>query len=363
MRQLTILGIETSCDETAAAVVNERGEILSSLVLSQLEEHRTFGGVVPEIAARAHIDHLHSLIKAAMDDAKLNFNDLSGVAATCGPGLIGGVMIGMMAAKAIAASQNIPFIAVNHLEGHALTPRLTDKIEFPYLLLLVSGGHTQILVAEDVGQYRRLGTTLDDAAGECFDKSAKLMGLGYPGGVQVQNMAAICKNPKAAIARFNLPTPMKGRKEPDFSFSGLKTAVRLHVEALPPGDLAREDVADLSYALQNAMAEIIADRCKKAMAIFKANYKAKEPTLVVSGGVAANTAIRARLETLCSKEKFRAYAPPISLCGDNAAMIAWAGLERLQKLVPHGDPLNTKARPRWPLDPTAEARQGAGVKA
>jgi N6-L-threonylcarbamoyladenine synthase len=361
-KPLTILGIETSCDETAASVVNAEGKILSNLVLSQLEEHRAFGGVVPEIAARAHIDHLHTLIKAAMEDASLKFSDLDGVAATCGPGLIGGVMIGMMAAKAIAASQNIPFIAVNHLEGHALTPRLTtngaDKIEFPYLLLLVSGGHTQLLVAEGVGRYKRLGTTLDDAAGECFDKSAKLMGLPYPGGPELQKIAAECKNPKGALKRFPLPTPMKGRKEPDFSFSGLKTAMRLHVEKLPAGDLQRGDIADLACAFQHTMAEVIADRCEKAIALFKKSYRPAQPTLVVSGGVAANIAIRARLKELCVQENFRAYAPPIALCGDNAAMIAWAGLERLQTLTPHGDPLDTKARPRWPLDPSAEARQG-----
>jgi N6-L-threonylcarbamoyladenine synthase len=345
---MNILGIETSCDETSASVVNEKGEILSNLVLSQLDEHRAFGGVVPEIAARAHIDHLHTLIKAAMSDANLTFKDLSAVAATCGPGLIGGVMIGMMAGKAIAASQNIPFIAVNHLEGHALTPRLTDNIAFPYLLLLVSGGHTQLLVAEGVGKYTRLGTTLDDAAGECFDKSAKLMGLPYPGGPELQKIAAECKNPKEALKRFPLPTPMKGRKEPDFSFSGLKTAVRLHVEKLPAGELKREDVADLAHAFQHTMAEVVADRCKKAIAIFKTKYKPLEPTLVVSGGVAANTAIRARLEELCKKEGLRAYAPPVALCGDNAAMIAWAGLERLR--LGQRDPLDTKARPRWPLD-------------
>ncbi len=358
---MKVLGIETSCDETAASVVNERGEILSSLVLSQLKEHRAFGGVVPELAARAHIDHLHTLIKGAMDDAKLSFSDLDGVAATCGPGLIGGVMIGMCAGKAIAASQNIPFIAVNHLEGHALTPRLTDKIAFPYLLLLVSGGHTQLLVAEGVGKYKRWGTTLDDAAGECFDKSAKLMGLGYPGGPRVQEFATKCKDPKAALERFPLPTPMKGRKELDFSFSGLKTAIRMSVEALPEGDLQPNDIADLAHALQTTMADVIADRCKRAITRFKAEYKTDTPTLVISGGVAANIAIREKLNTLCEKYKIRSYAPPVSLCGDNAAMIAWAGLERLSEGLENT--LDFKARPRWPLDPSAAPRQGAGVKA
>ncbi|MEM7651459.1 MAG: tRNA (adenosine(37)-N6)-threonylcarbamoyltransferase complex transferase subunit TsaD, partial [Pseudomonadota bacterium] len=351
---------ETSCDETAAAIVNDDGDILANLVLSQLNEHREFGGVVPEIAARAHIDHLNTLIKAAMSDAKLRFEELDGIAATCGPGLIGGVMIGMIAGKAIAASQKLPFIAVNHLEGHALTPRLIDNIQFPYLLLLVSGGHTQILVVEDVGQYKLWGSTLDDAAGECFDKSAKLMGLPYPGGPELQKIAASCENPGKALARFSLPTPMKGRKELDFSFSGLKTAIRLEVEKLPPanekGELKRADIADLAHAFQSTMADVIADRCKRAIERFKAEYSPAEPTLVVSGGVAANIAIREKLQTLCEEHNMRSYAPPIKLCGDNAAMIAWAGLERLQK-GPNGfkgDPLDFKARPRWPLDDAAK---------
>ena len=351
-----ILGIETSCDETAAAVVDGQGNILSNLVLSQLEEHRAFGGVVPEVAARAHLDHLDTLIRAAMDDANLKFSDLSGVAATCGPGLIG-----MMAGKAIAAARDIPFIAVNHLEGHALTPRLTDKIEFPYLLLLVSGGHTQILIAEDVGSYKRWGTTLDDACGECFDKSAKIMGLPYPGGPELEKIAATCTNPAKALARFPLPRPMIGRKELDFSFSGMKTAVLNHVHALPEGDLKREDIADLSHALQTAIAEVLAERTGKALEKFIATYKPARPSLVVSGGVAANNAIRQRLEKLASANGTKLYAPPLALCSDNAAMIAWAGVEKLRR--GQSDPLDFKAKPRWPLDPGAEPRQGAGVKA
>ncbi|MCB1652252.1 MAG: tRNA (adenosine(37)-N6)-threonylcarbamoyltransferase complex transferase subunit TsaD [Alphaproteobacteria bacterium] len=358
---MNILGLETSCDETSAAVVNERGEILSNLVLSQLEEHRAFGGVVPEIAARAHVEHLHRLIEAAMDDAGLGFEDLDGVSATCGPGLIGGVMVGMMAGKAIAASQHIPFVAVNHLEGHALTPRLTDGLAFPYLLLLVSGGHTQILVAEGVGRYRRWGTTLDDAAGECFDKAAKLMGLNYPGGPEVQKIASECKDGEAAIKRFGLPAPMKGRAELDFSFSGLKTAVRLAVEALPEGDLQRSDIADLAYVFQDTVADVMVDRCARALDKFKSEYKMASPALVVSGGVSANSAIRARLEALCFGQGVRFYAPPLKLCGDNAAMIAWAGYERLR--AGYQDGLDFKARPRWPLDPDAAPRHGAGVKA
>ena len=362
---MKILGIESSCDETAVSVIDGEapvGErILSSLILSQLEEHRAFGGVVPEVAARAHIDHIHTLITATLEDANTTFDDLNGIAATCGPGLIGGVMIGMMAGKAIAAAKNLHFIAVNHLEGHALTPRLTDDTQFPYLLLLVSGGHTQILVAEGVGQYKRWSTTLDDAAGECFDKSAKLMGLPYPGGPEIQKIATECRDPEAALKRFNLPAPMKGRKELDFSFSGLKTAVRQAVEALPEGDLKREDIADLAHAFQHTVADIIADRCTRAIEKFNAEYNIDQPTLVVSGGVAANTAIRKKLYALCKEQNIQTYAPPLSLCGDNAAMIAWAGYEHLKS--GKTDTLDFKARPRWPLDPNAEPRHGAGVKA
>ncbi|GJL86167.1 MAG: tRNA N6-adenosine threonylcarbamoyltransferase [Micavibrio sp.] len=358
---INILGIETSCDETSASVVNDKREILSNLVLSQLKEHEAFGGVVPEIAARAHMEHLDTLIKAALKDADLSFDELDGVAATCGPGLIGGVMVGMMAGKAIAAAKDIPFIAVNHLEGHALTPRLTDSIEFPYLLLLISGGHTQILVTEDVGQYKRWGTTLDDAAGECFDKSAKLMGLPYPGGPNLEKMAAQCKDPEKALKRFSLPLPMKGRKGCDFSFSGLKTAIRTHVEKLPEGDLQQEDIADLAYAFQVTMAQTLSNRCESAMRDFLKQYTAKTPTLVVSGGVSANSAIRQALTAITARHDMNLYAPPLELCSDNAAMIAWAGLERLQKGLQ--DNFDFKARPRWPLDPDAAPRQGAGVKA
>ena len=355
---MKILGIETSCDETAVAIIDGKAppekRIKANLVLSQLEEHRVFGGVVPEVAARAHIEHIHTLMKGALEDAKLTFDDLDGIAATCGPGLIGGVMIGMIAGKAIAAAKNIPFAAVNHLEGHALTPRLTDDTAFPYLLLLISGGHTQILVAEDVGKYKRLGSTLDDAAGECFDKSAKLMGLPYPGGPEIQKIASECDDPQAALERFNLPTPMKGRKELDFSFSGLKTAVRNAVEALPEGNLQRKDIAELACAFQETVAKIIADRCTRAIEHFKTEYKTDTPTLVVSGGVAANTAIREKLTEICTSQNVQSYAPPLSLCGDNAAMIAWAGYEKLKN--GQSDPLDFKARPRWPLDPDTKPR-------
>lgn len=360
---MIVLGIETSCDETAAAVVDSERGILSSLVLSQLKEHEAFGGVVPEIAARAHLDHLDRLIRAAMADAGAGFDDLDGVAATAGPGLIGGVMVGMMAGKAIAAARNLPFIAVNHLEAHALTPRLTDKVEFPYLLLLVSGGHTQLLVAEDVGIYKRWGTTLDDALGECFDKSAKLMGLPYPGGPNLEKAAAQCTDHDAALKRFPLPRSMAGREGCDFSFSGLKTAVRQHVEKLPPGDLRMEDIAALSYAFQAAVKDIVMERCGQAIDRYLSEYGklCKNPVLVVSGGVAANSAVREGLKSLTTQRKIAFIAPPISLCSDNGAMIAWTGIERLRKGMT--DPLDVAARPRWPLDPDGEPKTGAGVKA
>ena len=291
-----------------------------------------------------------------MDDANINFNDLDAVAATCGPGLIGGVMVGMMAGKAIAAARNLPFIAVNHLEGHALTPRLTDNVEFPYLLLLVSGGHTQILVAEDVGCYKRWGTTLDDAAGECFDKSAKIMGLPYPGGPELEKIALECENTEKAIKRFPLPRPLMNKPEKDhenlnFSFSGLKTAMRNHVEKLPSGDLQRKDIADLAYAFQITVADVLTKRCHRAIQRFIKTYNPTNPSLVVSGGVAANKTIRNALNKLAEEQNITTYAPPLHLCSDNAAMIAWAGIERLQK--GYSDPFDFKAKPRWPLDPTA----------
>ncbi len=358
-----ILGIETSCDETAVAVVREDGKILSNLILSQLKEHEAFGGVVPEIAARTHMEHIDKLIKGALDDAGVSFSNLDAIAATSGPGLIGGVMVGMMAGKAIAAAHKLPFIGVNHLEGHALTARLTDQVQFPYLVLLVSGGHTQILVAENVGQYKRWGTTLDDALGECFDKSAKLMGLPYPGGPNLEKMAANCQNPAQALKKFPLPTPLKGRDGCDFSFSGLKTAVRNHVEKLPEGDLTREDIADLAYSFQITVGKILQDRCHNAIQKFLSTYSknCEIPTLVVCGGVAANSHIRDILESLTKQANMDFMAPPMTLCSDNGAMIAWVGLEKLKHDML--DTLDIAARPRWPLDPTAEKRPGGGVKA
>ncbi len=345
---MNVLGIETSCDETAASIVTDTREIRSNVVLSQLETHAIYGGVVPEVAARAHLDHLDNIIKAALHDAKLAFDDISAVAATCGPGLIGGVMIGMIAAKSIAAAKKIPFIGVNHLEGHILTARLTDNIPFPYLVLLVSGGHTQLLIAESLGQYKQLGTTLDDACGECFDKSAKLMGLPHPGGPNLEKIAAQCTKTKAAIKRFPLPSPLKHQKNCNFSFSGLKTAVRTHIDKLPKGDLKAKDVIDLAFAFQKKSAEILANKCGNAIQHYLSHYNPTAPQLVVCGGVSANQTIRKELESLAQKYSITLNAPPLSLTGDNAAMIAWAGLERFK--AGQNDPLDFKARPRWPLD-------------
>jgi N6-L-threonylcarbamoyladenine synthase len=348
---MIILGIETSCDETAAAVVRDDRAILSNVVLSQLEEHRPYGGVVPEVAARAHLDHVDSIVAQAMRQAGLGFADLDAVAATGGPGLIGGVMVGVMTAKAIAAVHGLPFVAVNHLEGHALTARLTDGLDFPYLLLLVSGGHCQLLTVEGAGRYRRLGTTIDDAAGEAFDKVAKMLDLGYPGGPALERAAAA-----GDPARFALPRPMKGKPGCDFSFSGLKTAVRMALDGL--GHAPSEgDRADLAASFQAAVADALADRCGRAMDMVSGRAEA----LVVAGGVAANAALRRRLGDLAAAKGMRLVAPPLGLCTDNAAMIAWAGLERFRLGL--CDPLDFAPRPRWPLDPDAQKARGAGVKA
>jgi len=350
-----VLGIETSCDETAVAVVDEQRVIRADLVLSQIVLHQPYGGIVPEIAARAHLDHLDELIAKALADAGIGFGDLSAVAATGGPGLIGGVIVGVMTAKAIALARNLPFIAVNHLEGHALSARLSHDIAFPYLLLLVSGGHCQLLIVEDVGRYTRLGTTIDDAAGEAFDKSAKLLGLGYPGGPAIER-AARTGDP----ARFPLPRPLKGRPGCDFSFAGLKTAIRQLVEKWPPGAIGPQDVSDVAASFQAAVADVLTDRTANAIAAFKRRHPSGS-NLVVAGGVAANTVLRERLATLAAAHGLALVAPPARLCTDNAAMIAWAGIERLQRGLT--DPLDFAPRPRWPLDPTAAPARGAGVKA
>lgn len=347
-----VLGIETSCDETAAAVVTADRRILSSIVLSQIDEHRLYGGVVPEIAARAHLDHLDAVIAEAMREAGIGFGELAAVAATGGPGLIGGVLVGATTAKAIALVHDLPFLGINHLEGHALTARLTDGIDYPYLLLLVSGGHCQLLAVEGVGRYRRLGTTIDDAAGEAFDKTAKLLGLGYPGGPAVERAAAA-----GDPARFDLPRPMLGRPGCDFSFSGLKTAVRRRAEELGDGldDRAR---ADLAAGFQAAVAASLVDRAGHAIAMFGDRYGGGR-AFVVAGGVAANRTLRAALDGLAERHGMPFVAPPLALCTDNAAMIAWAGQERLALGLVDG--LDFRPRPRWPLDPDAAPSIGAGA--
>jgi N6-L-threonylcarbamoyladenine synthase len=337
---MIVLGLETSCDETAAALVDAERRILGETILSQLDEHRPYGGVVPEIAARSHLEHLDRLIERTMSEAKIGFGDLTGVAATGGPGLIGGVMVGVMMAKAIAAVRHLPFIAVNHLEGHALTARLTHGIEFPYLLLLVSGGHCQLLLVEDLGRYRRLGTTIDDAAGEAFDKAAKLLGLGYPGGPALERAAAA-----GEPSRIALPRPMLGRPGCDFSFSGLKTALRHRLAEAGPSD-----TADLAASFQAAVIDCLADRTANAIVMAKSLAPVK--ALVVAGGVAANGPLRQRIQDVAALGGLRLVAPPVKLCTDNAAMIAWAGIERLRRGLVDG--LDFAPRPRWPLDPTAK---------
>ena len=324
-RPFTVLGLETSCDETAAAVVRGRapgpGEILSNVVLSQLEEHRAFGGVVPEIAARAHIEALDAIVADALAQARCTLDDLDAVAATAGPGLIGGVMVGLTTAKALAMAAGKPLVAINHLEAHALTARLTDGVAFPFLLLLISGGHCQLLAVEGVGRFRLYGTTIDDAVGEAFDKTAKLMGLPYPGGPNIEALARN-GNPK----RFALPRPMLGREGADFSLSGLKTAVRLVATA---SGFGTSDRADLAASFQAAIVDVLIDRTRTAMDRFAQEFE-NGRTLVVAGGVAANAAIRDALSALCSEKGFEIKKPPPRLCTDNAAMVAWAGVERSQ---------------------------------
>ena len=350
---MIVLGIETSCDETAVAVVSGDRRILGEAMLSQVEEHRPFGGIVPEVAARAHLESVDGLVARAMESAGIGFGELTAVAATGGPGLIGGVMVGVTTAKAIAAVHRLPFLAINHLEGHALSVRLTEDVEFPYLLLLVSGGHCQLLIVEGVGRYRRIGTTVDDALGEAFDKTAKLIGLGYPGGPAIEREAQ-AGDPK----RFPLPRPMKGRPGCDFSFAGLKTAIAQTVAGL--GAPSPKDVADIAAGFQAAAGDVLADRTGNAIAVFKDRHPAAE-ILVVAGGVAANKALRERLSTVAERAGMRLIAPPPRLCTDNGAMIAWAGVERLQLGLT--DEMDFAPRPRWPLDPTAPPAIGAGVKA
>ena len=342
---LTILGIETSCDETAASVVRGRppgpGAILSNVIFSQTEAHAPYGGVVPEIASRTHLEILDSIIERALGEANITLAELDGIAATAGPGLIGGVMVGLTTAKALALASGKPLLAVNHLMGHALTARLTDGIEFPYLMLLVSGGHSQFVLVRGVGQYERWGTTIDDALGEAFDKVAKLLGLGVPGGPDVERQALT-----GNAARFKFPRPLLKEDRLDFSFSGLKTAVRLAAEAIAP--LSDQDVADICAGFQAAVTEIVAVRAGSALARFKAELPDAPPQLIVAGGVAANQAIGAALRQVAAATNTRLVIPPPALCTDNGAMVAWAGAERLA--LGSVDGLGVAARARWPLD-------------
>lgn len=352
---LTVLGIETSCDETAAAVVRgpANADILSNVVRSQIDEHTEFGGVVPEIAARAHIQVLDQIVAEAMREADCDWDQIDAVAATAGPGLIGGVIVGLMTAKAIARAANKPLIAVNHLEGHALTARLTDNLDFPFLLLLVSGGHSQFLLVKNVGDYERLGTTIDDAIGEAFDKTAKLLGLPYPGGPAVERLAK-----QGDVTRFKLPRPLLDRPGLDMSFAGLKTALRTQAKKLEPID--DQTVCDLCAAFQRAVADVLASRTKSALALFRERFPDTQPTIVVAGGVAANQEIRNALTDAADEADARFVAPPMKLCTDNAAMIAWAGIEQL--MLGSRDDMNVAPRPRWPLDAENAGVLGAGKK-
>ncbi|MDX6749510.1 tRNA (adenosine(37)-N6)-threonylcarbamoyltransferase complex transferase subunit TsaD [Geminicoccaceae bacterium 1502E] len=349
-----VLGIETSCDETAVALVRDDRCVLAAPLVSQIAEHAPYGGVVPELAARAHVERLDLLIAQAMREAQLDFGDLAGVAASAGPGLIGGLIVGLLTGKAIAAVHGLPLIAVNHLEAHALTPRLTDGVAFPYLLLLVSGGHCQLLEVEGVGRYRRLGTTIDDAVGEAFDKVAKMLGLGYPGGPLVEK-AAKGGDP----ARFTLPRPLLGQPGCNFSLSGLKTAVRTLILKLGAQALEPQTLADLCAGFQAAVGDVLVDRTRRAMALFEHRH-GRVPVLVVAGGVAANREIGGRLAALAAEAGTSLAVPPPRLCTDNGVMVAWAGIERLALGLVDG--LDAPARARWPLDAAAEPALGAGGK-
>lgn len=347
---MRVLGIETTCDETAVAVVGSRlggdgGDILSNEVMSQIAQHAAYGGVVPEIAARAHVEVLPHLIRRALEDAQIELSGVDAIAASAGPGLIGGILVGLTAGKALALASGKPFIAVNHLEAHALTARLTDHLDFPYLALIVSGGHTQLVAVKGVGDYHRLGSTVDDAAGEAFDKVAKMLGLPYPGGPQIERLAN-----EGDAQRFDLPRPMFGRSSADFSLSGLKTAVRLEILRL--GALKESDVADLAASFQAAVVDVIVDRVRAGLRLFAKNG-GRPFGLVIGGGVGANGAIRRALSRFCSEAGLRFVSPPPELCSDNGAIVAWAGLERYAAgLV---DDLAFAPHPRWPLDANAGA--------
>lgn len=358
---MIVLGIESSCDDTGVALVTDSKEILGEALQSQ-EEHKQYGGVVPEIAARAHLEHIDEIVSLCLQRAHIELNQVDAIAASCGPGLIGGVVVGAMTAKALALALNKPFIAVNHLEAHALCARIANNINFPYLLLLVSGGHCQILVVKNVGEYERLGTTIDDAAGEAFDKVAKMLGLGYPGGPMIEKMAAIGNS-----TRFTLPRPLQNSGDCNLSFSGLKTAVRKIIEsyshdgAIEHAILPKQDIADICACFQTAATDCLVHKLEQAIRYFNKNYPFGEH-LVVSGGVASNTFLREALKSLAAKNGLEFAAPPIRFCTDNGVMVAWAGLERYR--LGYINELDFKPRPRWPLDETAPKAPGAGgVKA
>lgn len=341
---MLVLGIETTCDETAAALVDDSARIHANRVLSQLDEHAPYGGVVPEIAARSHLAHLDRLIREALDDARTGLDGVDAIAVSGGPGLIGGVIVGAVTAKTLAQALDRPLINVNHLEAHALSCRLAERIPFPYLLLLVTGGHCQLVAVEDVGRYRVLGTTIDDAIGEAFDKVAKLLGLPYPGGPALERAAA-----QGRGGRFPFPRPMKGRADCSFSFSGLKTAVAQTVATLPsgPDGLDEADRCDVAASFQAAVIDSVIDRTRLGLERFRIAHP-QGRHLVVAGGVAANRGLRMALETLAEEAGLVFAAPPPALCTDNGAMVAWAGVERLRRGLT--DPLDFKPRPRWPLD-------------
>jgi N6-L-threonylcarbamoyladenine synthase len=352
---LTFLGIETSCDETAASIVRAKtdgtGEILSNIVSSQVEEHKEFGGVVPEIAARAHVEKIEHIVKKAVKESNLNLNDLDGVAATAGPGLIVCLTVGLNIGKAIAGSLNKPFVAVNHLEGHALSPKINEKIDFPYLFLLISGGHTQFLEVNGVNKYRRLGTTIDDALGEAFDKTAKLLGIEFPGGPIIEECSK-----KGDENYFKLPKPIIKRGGCNLSFAGLKTAVLRTSKKLKN----ENEKYHLAASFQKTINEILYEKTKVAMKEFIKNKKNKKNSFVIAGGVASNKSIRENLIILSKEKKFIPVFPPINLCSDNAAMIAWAGIERYKLNLINNLEFPSKAR--WPLDETAPFLKGSGIK-
>ena len=354
--KITFLGIETSCDETAAAVIreNEKGtaDVLSNVVSSQIAEHKKFGGVVPELAARAHLENIEFIINKSLKNAKISLNDIDGIAATAGPGLIVCLTVGLNIGKSIAAFSNKPFIGVNHLEGHALSPGLEKKIEFPYLLLLISGGHTQYLIVKDVNEYEQLGTTIDDALGEAFDKTAKMLGLGYPGGPVVEKFSKLGnKN------YFKLPEPIINKAGCNLSFAGLKTAVLRESKKINGDDKMSYNLA---ASFQNTINKILFKKTKVAIKAFKEKTKKKEVQLIVAGGVAANKSIRENLSNLAKEMNCKTVYPDLKFCGDNAAMIAWAGIKRFKKNLI--DKIDISAKSRWPLDSSAPYMKGPGLK-